>query len=352
MKAIAWWTNFRTLSAARKTVRGSKRALARVAEELRSSPPLTRLASSVAELESACRSQPRDSGRMEKLTASIVAQLQTAGLVRETAPVVWLSWVLPGVAAKANKSVLRQYLESIGWAVGIALLIRFFLFEPFKIPTGSMIPTLQIGDHIFVAKSAYGIKLPFVDGYLVRWGTPHRGDIVVFPFPVKGHADHGKDFIKRVIGLPGDRVQLRDNVIIVNDEPVATVVQEERPDCGGTPGSRPCDRCVVQSETMGEHEFFTQHCPPDSLQHAEWPRALPTSEPDTFVVPEGRVFVMGDNRDNSADGRFWTLDPLDQFTPQYRPDPMVQSVPIDSLKGRAIFIWWATDKSRLFSRID
>ncbi len=323
----------------------------RVDDARRSSDAMKRLEKTVADLEATVAKKPRDYRSLERLTAGVVTQLQTAKLYRETAPVVWLAWFLPGIAAKASKSVLRQYLESIGWAVGIALLIRFFLFEPFKIPTGSMIPTLQIGDHIFVSKSAYGIKIPFSDDYLVRWEDPVRGDIVVFPFPVKGHVDYGKDFIKRVIGLPGDTVRLQDNILLVNDEPVETVIQDGRPDCGGTPGSRPCEKCVLQEESVGELTYLTQHCPPDALQHPEWPRTLPSSPPQDFVVPDGRVFVMGDNRDNSADGRFWTADPLDQFTPQYRPDPDVQSVPIAALKGRAVLIWWAQDKSRLFSVI-
>jgi signal peptidase I len=351
MNATVWWSKFRSLSAARKTLRGGERALRRISAERRQTDAITRLEKSVTELADVVARKPRDYRLLERLTASVVSQLQTAKLVRETAPVVWLSWFLPGIAAKASKSVLRQYLESIGWAVGIALLIRFFLFEPFKIPTGSMIPTLQIGDHIFVSKSAYGIKIPFSDDYLVRWSAPVRGDIVVFPFPVKGHVDHGKDFIKRVIGLPGDTVRLQDNVLQVNGKPVDTVLRDESLDCGGTPGSRPCEKCVLQEESVGELTYLTQHCPPDTIQHPDWPRSLSFSPAKEFVVPEDRVFVMGDNRDNSADGRFWTANPLDQHTPQYSPDPTVQSVPIAALKGRAVLIWWARDKSRLFSII-
>jgi signal peptidase I len=352
MRATAWWSKFRVLSAARKTARGARRALSRLPAERTGQEAEARLEKTTRELEEALQATPRDPRLLEKLTARTVTLLQTAGLYRETAPVTWLAWLLPGIATKATKSVFRQYAESIGWAVGIALLIRFFVFEPFKIPTGSMIPTLQIGDHIFVSKSVYGIKLPFADDYLVRWGEPQRGDIVVFPFPVKGHADYGKDFIKRVIGLPGDRVRLSNNVLYINDEPVETTLQEGLGDCGGNSMSRPCDRCLLQQEVMGEHAFITQHCPPNTIQHPDWPRSLAMDEAMEFVVPEGRVFVMGDNRDNSADGRFWTPDPVDQFTPQYRPDPDVQTVPLGILKGRAVLIWWAEDKSRLFSMID
>jgi len=250
------------------------------------------------------------------------------------------------------KGTFRQYAESIAWAVGVALLIRSFLFEPFQIPTGSMIPTLQIGDHIFVSKSVYGIKLPFTSDYLIRWGLPERGDIVVFPFPVKGHHDYGKDFIKRVVGLPGDRVRLEGNRLLINGAPIATVRESGLHDCGGNSENRPCSRCVQQKEEMGGHEFITQHCPEGDYQSGEWPRTLPGMDPQEFVVPDDRVFVMGDNRDNSADGRFWTRDVTDQFTPQFRPNPDIQTVPIGVLKGRAVLVWWAEDKGRLFSVID
>jgi signal peptidase I len=248
------------------------------------------------------------------------------------------------------KSVIRQYAESIGWAVGIALLIRIFLFEPFKIPTGSMIPTLQIGDHIFVSKSAYGIKLPFASDYLYRWDEPKRGDIVVFPFPVKGHQDYGKDFIKRIVGLPGDRVRLTDNTLYINDQPVETSVLPGERDCSGSE-RRPCSKCTLQRETLGEHSFITQYCAPRGV-NPEWPRLGMSPEPPVFRIPEGHVFVMGDNRDNSSDGRFWTADPLDQYTPQFAPDSKVQTVPIALLRGRAVVIWWADDKSRLFSLVE
>ncbi len=270
---------------------------------------------------------------------------QVQGMLRE-----W--WKRFRDRPKKPKGTFRQYAESIAWAVGVALLIRSFLFEPFQIPTGSMIPTLQIGDHIFVSKSAYGIKLPFTSDYLVRWSLPDRGDIVVFPFPVKGHHDYGKDFIKRVVGLPGDRVRLEGNRLLINGEAVATIRQPGLHDCGGNSENRPCSQCVQQKEEMGSHEFTTQHCPEGEFQYGEWPRTLPGMDPQEFVVPEDRVFVMGDNRDNSADGRFWTRDVTDQFTPQFRPNPDIQTVPVGLLKGRAVLVWWAEDKSRLFSVVD
>ena len=352
MKQTGWWFTYRARNAARKVLRGTRRALSRVPADQSEVEAVVRLRRAADELAQSLNNKPADAHQLEKLTIKTVTLIPKADLARETALVPALSWFLPGVAEQASKSVIRQYTESIGWAVGIALLIRFFLFEPFKIPTGSMIPTLQIGDHIFVSKSAFGIKLPFMDDYLVRWDSPRHGDIVVFPFPVQGHVDHGKDFIKRVIGLPGDEIMLHDNVLYINGEPVPTEVQDKMQDCGGNPASRPCNQCVLQQEKRDGHTYLTQHCPSNSMTHPDWPRALPSSTPAKFIVPDDSIFVMGDNRDNSADGRFWTADAMDQFTPQYRPDPTIQSVPLRILKGRAVVIWWAEDKSRIFSLVE
>jgi len=331
MKKYDWWNSYKVLSQARKSAKAGRRALSRGPVEARDEEAQARAGQTLDELEKLLQSKEKSPAEIERVAARLHSQLLAAGLRKE-------------------KSVPRQYAESIAWAVGVALLIRFFLFEPFKIPTGSMIPTLQIGDHIFVSKSAYGLKLPFTKSYLARWGDVERGDIVVFPFPIKGHPDYGKDFIKRVVGLPGDRIRLTGNILHVNDVPVETKKVTGLHDCGGN-ASSVC-RCVKQEETMGEHTFITQHCGPDGW-HPDWP--LPSGETDSlpeFVVPEGNVFVMGDNRDNSSDGRFWTPDPLDQFVPQYQPRPDVQTVPLDLLRGRAVVIWWADDKSRLFSVVE
>lgn len=332
MKKTTWWFRYKAVANARGMVKEARRLLRKAPEGVREEE-LSRVRRTLDELEGKLKEEKRDHSRLEKLTARLAVQLNDTGLRKE-------------------KGVFRQYAESIGWAVAIALLIRFFLFEPFKIPTGSMIPTLQIGDHIFVSKSVYGIKLPFSSSYLVRWNVPKRGDIVVFPFPIEGHPDYGKDFIKRVIGGPGDRVQLKGNVLHVNGEAIETTIQQGLHECGGGLTTRPCTRCVMQNEVLSDHTYVTQHCPPNSIQHPNWPRALPSAEPREFVVPDDSVFVMGDNRDNSADGRFWTKEPEDQFTPQYHPSPEVQTVPIRLLKGRAVIIWWAENKSRIFSVLE
>jgi len=332
MKRTNWYSKYKILSEARKAARAARRALSKVPEDSVSDEPVIKARRTLEELSLRLgKPQPKHS-ELERLTARLLVQLREAGLRKE-------------------KGIVRQYAESIGWAVAIALLIRIFLFEPFKIPTGSMIPTLQIGDHIFVSKSSYGLKLPFSSSYLFRWGDPERGDIVVFPFPVKGHQDYGKDFIKRVIGLPGDHVQLRSNVLYINGEPVDTHREEELADCGGSDG-RPCADCVRHVEKLGERTYTTQHCPPGGIT-PDWPRGSgPSASIPVFEVPEGHVFVMGDNRDNSSDGRFWTSDPLDQYTPVYAPNSQVQTVPVRLIRGKAVIVWWAQDKSRLFSIIE
>lgn len=331
MKNVSWWHARKIVSQARKTARSARKALARVAKEKQGDEAVARVRQRLEELEKLLRQPDRSVPDVERLSARLRAEMIEARLAKK-------------------KSVPREYAESIGLAVGVALLIRFFLFEPFKIPTGSMIPTLQIGDHIFVSKSAYGLKLPFVNKYLARWGEVERGDIVVFPFPVKGHPDYGKDFIKRVIGLPGDRVRLTGNRLFINGQPVETRVLEGVHDCGGNSASF-C-KCVRQQETLGEHVFITQHCSPHGW-HPDWPISTGGSKSASeFVVPEGHVFVMGDNRDNSSDGRFWTPDLTDEYVPLHQPRPEIQTVPIEMLKGKAMIIWWADDKSRLFSIVE
>lgn len=118
--------------------------------------------------------------------------------------------------AFARKSTAREYAESIGVALAVALLLRAFVVEAFQIPSGSMIPTLEIGDHIFVSKFAYGIGIPFTNKKVMEFGDPKRGDIIVFRYP----PDPSTDFIKRVVGLPGDLVELRHNQVFINGQPM------------------------------------------------------------------------------------------------------------------------------------
>lgn len=181
------------------------------------------------------------------------------------------------------KSVLREYTEAIVIAILLALVIRAFVVQAFKIPSGSMKPTLLIGDHILVNKFIYGIKVPFTNYELIHISNPKRGDIVVFEYPV----DPSKDFIKRVIGLPGDKVRVENKVVYVNDQALS-------------------EPFAVQSD--------------DKILPAG---VSPRDNMGPLLVPPNSLFVMGDNRDESYDSRFWKF------------------VNMDALKGKAFVIYWS-----------
>ncbi len=187
-------------------------------------------------------------------------------------------------AVKA-KSTFREYAEAIIMALVLALFIRTFIVQAFKIPSGSMIPTLQIGDHILVNKLAYGIRMPFLEHYLVRYANVQRGDVIVFIYP----EDRSKDFIKRVIGLPGDTVEIRNKKVFINGK--------EIPD---------------------PHAYFAGYDP----------QLGAVDSGDNYgpkVVPANHIFVMGDNRDRSYDSRFWGF------------------VDLDDVRGKAFLIYWSWD---------
>ena len=162
--------------------------------------------------------------------------------------------------AFARKSSLREYAESIGVAVAIALLLRAFVVEAFQIPSGSMIPTLEIGDHIFVSKFSYGIGIPFTHRRLVRFGQPKRGDIIVFRFPL----DPDVDYIKRVVALPGEKVEVRKNEIFINGRPMSREFvkevcrYEDGPPVDGLRHERECERWL---ENLDGRMHTTIHNP-------------------------------------------------------------------------------------------
>lgn len=182
-----------------------------------------------------------------------------------------------------SKSMVREYAEAIAIAIILALFIRTFVVQAFKIPSGSMKMTLLVGDHILVNKFLYGIKLPLIDKEIIHFQTPNRRDIVVFRYPV----DPSKDFIKRVIGLPGDRIRIENKRVYVNDQ--------------------------VQDEP------YVQHSDPRVLPAS----ANPRDNMETVVVPPHSLFVMGDNRDESYDSRFWKF------------------VDMNEIKGKAFIIYWS-----------
>lgn len=181
-----------------------------------------------------------------------------------------------------KKSALREWAEAIAIAVVLALVIRAFIVQAFKIPSGSMLPTFQIGDHILVNKFIY------------RFTAPDRGDVIVFKFP----QDEGRDFIKRVIGLPGEAIEIRGKQVFINGKPL-----EE-------PYAIHLDAQIIGNP----------HSPRDHFE--------------TVKVPEGQLFVMGDNRDHSMDSRFWGF--LD----------------LKKVKGKAFVIYWSWDRDRFQPRFD
>lgn len=190
---------------------------------------------------------------------------------------------LPAIAEKPR---WRQNVESIGLALLIALAVRSSVVQAFWVPSGSMLPTIQIGDHIFVNKLAYSVRVPLLGTELAKVGDLHRGDIVVFVSPV----DPSTDLIKRVIAVPGDTVEIKSKQLYVNGEKV--------PD---------------------PHANFS-----DST-------IMPGGQRDNMPakkVPEGKFFVMGDNRDRSFDSRFWGF------------------ANVDDIKGKATFVYWSRDVSQ------
>jgi len=215
------------------------------------------------------------------------------------------------------------------------LLLRAFVFEPFRIPSDSMMPTLLDGDFIIVNKYAYGLRLPVLNRKVVATGEPQRGDVVVFRYP----NDPSTNFIKRLVGLPGDHVEVRDNRISINGQPVPFTVEARKYD----------DGCYVNlsigDERLGEHEHQAIFCPVALDRAPLLPacnrsgmRGYVCGEEDApgwartrsfdGVVPRGKYLMMGDNRDNSDDGRSWGY------------------VPEENLVGKATRIWFNWDPHR------
>ena len=194
-----------------------------------------------------------------------------------------------------QKRFVKEYVEPIVIAILIALFIRSFVVQAFKIPSSSMEPTLLVGDHILVNKFIYGIRIPFTGVKLFQWNHPKRGDVIVFIFP----SDRSKDFIKRVIAIEGERVDIVKDKVLINGKEIEDPwgVYADRPDWTRFPGS------------TGRYEHV--------------------------VVPKGHVFVLGDNRDNSADSRVWGF------------------VPLNDIKGKAFIIYfsWNGSSPDLFGKI-
>ncbi|MDP2245365.1 signal peptidase I [Pseudomonas sp.] len=232
------------------------------------------------------------------------------------------------VVERLNKEpLLVEYGKSFFPVLAIVLVLRSFLVEPFQIPSGSMKPTLEVGDFILVNKFAYGIRLPVLDTKIIEVDDPQRGDVMVFRYP----SDPNINYIKRVVGLAGDQIRYSsDKRLFVNGQPVAQQLLGEEP---GSLGS-----VALYEERLGatEHQIRKEMTRYRAEPGREW------------VVPQGHYFMMGDNRDNSNDSRYWN-DPA-------IPKPLMGMVPDQNIVGKAFAIWmsWPDPKLRNlpnFSRV-
>jgi signal peptidase I len=183
----------------------------------------------------------------------------------------------------AGEPYLVELSRSFFPVLAIVLVLRSFLVEPFQIPSGSMLPTLEVGDFILVNKYSYGLRFPVVGTKILDVGQPERGDVMVFKYPIDGDTN----YIKRVIGLPGDHIRYRDKTLYINGEEVESRFIAALP---------PVE---LYQETLGDvtHQLFLTSGKRDPRAEGEW------------VVPAGHYFVMGDNRDNSNDSRYWGFVP-------------------------------------------
>ncbi|ATX79370.1 signal peptidase I Serine peptidase, MEROPS family S26A [Mariprofundus aestuarium] len=205
---------------------------------------------------------------------------------------------------KSNKPIWREWIESLLVIAVLAIVIRSFVVAPFKIPSTSMVPTLEIGDYLFVLRYPYGFRIPLTDTQILS-KEADRGDVAVFVYP----EDTSKDYIKRIVGIPGDLVTYRDNRLFVNGEEMPLELKGKRAYymADGT-----ADVSDLYEENLSgiKHQVLRKHF---SIRDGEW------------TVPEGHYFAMGDNRNNSRDSRFWGF------------------VPQAYMVGRAAIIWWSWD---------
>ncbi len=212
------------------------------------------------------------------------------------------------MARLPKEPLIVEYARSFFPVILAVLVLRSFIVEPFRIPSNSMMPTLLTGDFILVNKFSYGIRLPVIDKKIVDIGLPQRGDVVVFRYP----NDPSIDYIKRVIGLPGDRITYYHKQLRINGELMAQQALGPYTGVGAGVG--------MTGAELGKEKI-------DKLEHLILTRAGQSSAEGEFTVPQGEYFVMGDNRDNSNDSRYWG------------------TVPEQNLVGKAFLVWMNWDVS-------
>lgn len=235
--------------------------------------------------------------------------------------IIWLIDALafaPRRRARADgddtvEPLLTEYARSFFPVLAIVLLLRSFIFEPFQIPSGSMIPTLLVGDFILVNKYSYGVRLPVIHTRILETGLPERGDVAVFRFP----RNPKQDFIKRVIGLPGDHVEYREKTFFINGEALKISGKEPY----AIPGSDANEIAIKRQESLGDVDHDILVGDTGMAGNGAWD------------VPPGHYFMAGDNRDNSNDSRYWRF------------------VPEANLVGKATYIWMHWHKGIKWDRL-
>ncbi len=233
-------------------------------------------------------------------------------------------------AALLRQPTWVEYSGSFFPVIALVFCLRSFLYEPFKIPSSSMVPTLLVGDLILVNKFTYGIRLPIVNQKIIQINDPQRGDVMVFKYPM----DMSQDYIKRVVGVPGDKITYENKKLTVNGKPISYAAQDDYLD----------DESLVYKKQFKEnlsgveHRILNDDRAP-TLNYGDV-REFPNKEACTYssegftcVVPAGNYFMMGDNRDNSADSRYWGF------------------VPDKNIVGKAVAVWMNLSNPRRIGAI-
>ena len=222
-----------------------------------------------------------------------------------------------GEAPKEKEPVLVDYARSFFPIFLFVLLLRSFVVEPFRIPSGSMMPTLLVGDFILVNKFSYGLRMPVTKTKFVEVGEPHRGDVGVFRYPRNPRTD----YIKRLVGLPGDHIAYHDKVLYVNGKPMPQKPVGWYQAVGSGARMQGSYELIENLDGVKHHILVNPNVP-------DFPPGCNVLAGGEITVPEGHYFMMGDNRDNSNDSRCWGF------------------VPEENLVGKAFMIWLSIDWKR------